>query len=1199
MKIDLSFGSDNSEFRRELDGIINDFKEINQIKDEINKPLIDDKNLLDAKKSIDAISNSARQMGEALMVSDKEITNAKNLVQALREQAKARESIFNQLTKEQNIREELEEQIRKIEQREGGLSADAKKKLFETNKALDEQIKKTNSLSKSYNSLSNSMRGLVKDLTGVEGGRTETDKLAKSLVNTKNETEALGEALSHLSKDGKKDVSALNQAFETSKLDSKQVSAHIREITEELTRMKLAGEDATDPERYEELTKRAREFKAELKNTRGDIDGQNQGLRRAILNMQEISSVASVVTGTMALFGLENDNIAKTLTRLNALMTIMNGLQGVSISLTRKDSIIRTVWNAVVNAGILATNRLRVALVSTGFGAIAVGVGYLVSKLVEKNEATEDAVKLGQRVSNQVGKEIADLHILRSTIEDNNRSNSERLKAIESLRKMYPDLLSDLSNEKLLVGEVSGAYRQLERSIIDVQIAQAFRAKAEDVINQYVESYMNYHEQVVDHQLLEKRQAEDILSLTAEQAKARKESLDATISSAREQGILMPELQAERDMLREKLKLDNSRNVALAEFNDMMGHADKFSNDLHKNIQGVATSTTKASSNMRDLIADLIKLEKDNVTASLRIGLEKELQSINSEFWEQADALIVLRDEFEKQGTLTEDVKQRIANLGNAYQNTFNEKTANAIKSYNEAIAMTIIEIDKALSDTSEIDAIENKYAGLYSSIDAELKKISEDRHLYNELQAQKMLKIEQQLQDKKKELRGKEAKEIADTQHRLFIESNKRIKDFVLSELTFSKAIFGDSKAIKLAEIEAIENYISSFGVAKEDIERYLKSGGAVDIKTFFGLDDASAKKIEDALIDRANAINRTIESNPTIFEKSGNSIGAFIALGISGSLEKELEIAVANAGKQIENLLGDMMQSIFDMQRFALESQIATFDANIAKIEKLIDAEKEMLNERSNMYDEDMASSFERDETRLNELEEQLEAEEQARAKAQREITEIEIKETKARFAMQSAQQIMDSSSALSAILKGSAQAMSASASIPFVGVGLGIVQAAALLSGFLAIRNKIDSMRKSVPTFGDGGFFDLTGIGHSHKQGGIGLYTQSGEKIAEYERDEGLYAINKKEMQRGHALPLLNMLNVGDLQGMQLMLSKINGDISNGDVRVKNSIEVTTDKEVSKGLNRLIEVSDKEVYVKQGRTHFKQGNKTTIVL
>src|SRR5690625_3094318 len=99
MKINLSFEGDNSQIKRDIDSIIEKMKEIEKSKEEISKPLIDDKSIDKTKSSLDEMAESAKNLGERLADTEREMRKVTNHAKAIAEQSKMRDELISKLDK--------------------------------------------------------------------------------------------------------------------------------------------------------------------------------------------------------------------------------------------------------------------------------------------------------------------------------------------------------------------------------------------------------------------------------------------------------------------------------------------------------------------------------------------------------------------------------------------------------------------------------------------------------------------------------------------------------------------------------------------------------------------------------------------------------------------------------------------------------------------------------------------------------------------------------------------------------------------------------------------------------------------------------------------------------------------------------------------------------------------------------------------
>jgi hypothetical protein len=187
-------------------------------------------------------------------------------------------------------------------------------------------------------------------------------------------------------------------------------------------------------------------------------------------------------------------------------------------------------------------------------------------------------------------------------------------------------------------------------------------------------------------------------------------------------------------------------------------------------------------------------------------------------------------------------------------------------------------------------------------------------------------------------------------------------------------------------------------------------------------------------------------------------------------------------------------------------------------------------------------LANDLANQQAKLDDLKTKKAQETQAREDAEKKLEEIRKREA----VVQAASILASNIEAGVQLELAAVEAIKAHAAIPFVGVALGLGFAALIISTFLSIKNTIKSATADVPKFRHGGGKDLKGQalqGPSHENGGIGLYNdKTGEKLAEYEGNEYLFAINQKS--KGVYVPLLEAINSNDAENIRKQTDSIYG-------------------------------------------------------
>jgi hypothetical protein len=122
------------------------------------------------------------------------------------------------------------------------------------------------------------------------------------------------------------------------------------------------------------------------------------------------------VQGVMASLGVENEALLQTMVKLQAAQSIMNGLKAVENTLNKDSAVMiqaqvlgtkaltaaKALYSAVVGGATGALKAFRIALISTGIGAIVVAIGLLIANF----EKLIGWVQEGYRKFTQLGQGV-------------------------------------------------------------------------------------------------------------------------------------------------------------------------------------------------------------------------------------------------------------------------------------------------------------------------------------------------------------------------------------------------------------------------------------------------------------------------------------------------------------------------------------------------------------------------------------------------------------------------------------------------------------------------------------------------------------------------------------------------------------------------------------------------------------------------
>ena len=233
-----------------------------------------------------------------------------------------------------------------------------------------------------------------------------------------------------------------------------------------------------------------------LKDRIGDLQAQTKvassdfkNLDLAIAGIGTGAAVFQGLSGAIALTGIENEELTKTMVKLQAAQGIANAVNQVALALN-SDAVLgiqlriglekvknfvmgesaSAATEAAVSEGVLsgantavggsaifasgAMKALKVAMITTGIGALVVGVGFLVAKLIDASEnanklskAQKAASDAAKEQSSAIAKESGSFALLISRLQATNNGSIERKNLIKQVNATYGTTFTNLKDE--------------------------------------------------------------------------------------------------------------------------------------------------------------------------------------------------------------------------------------------------------------------------------------------------------------------------------------------------------------------------------------------------------------------------------------------------------------------------------------------------------------------------------------------------------------------------------------------------------------------------------------------------------------------------------------------------------------------------------------------------------------------------------
>jgi hypothetical protein len=283
--------------------------------------------------------------------------------------------------------------------------------------------------------------------------------------------------------------------------------------------------------------------------------------------------------------------------------------------------------------------------------------------LIKFGESTKVANDYAKEFASTLAKETVEFSSLYRVATDSNRSMEDRIEAAKALKKEYPGLLSNFSEEEITLGKAKSAYDKLSASVLKYAKAQA----ATSILTELTKKQLILEKEKAD--LLDKYRKDPISKYTNEEVGGIKALYGETSKYNTELNIRTYELK---------------KNGAA--WNAVQKDIDKYNNILDDNIIGEKeldkykqkTNDKKAKLNQDDSLLKKLKAEeqlyKDDMFMKRAIGLEivneEERLAVEKAKFEKASdkELLNIADEYKfKRLAIEKETKDGIQEINNTY----------------------------------------------------------------------------------------------------------------------------------------------------------------------------------------------------------------------------------------------------------------------------------------------------------------------------------------------------------------------------------------------------------------------------------------------------------------------------------------------------------------------------------------------------
>ena len=432
----------------------------------------------------------------------------------------------------------------------------------------------------------------------------------------------------------------VNDNINTTENSVKSLKAQLREAQNEVN--VLSEKFGATSREAVQAAKQAAILKDRIGDAKALTDAFNPDakFRALTTSLSGVTGGFAAVQGGMALFGKESDDVQKTLLKVQAAMALSQGIQSVGESVDsfkqlgaviKSTSLAQGVltaataaYNFVNSAATTGLKLFRAALISTGIGALVVGVGLLISNF---DKVKTVILNLIPGLAN-VGKFIGGIV---DSITDFVGATSDASRALDKLKK---DADNTLAVNKKFMQEHGDQVDEYTKKKIDAKNAYATAVKEDGADQVALAKKLN-------------RELADIEFSRGDEA--RKKQKEAAEKAAADRKSESERIKKEKEAEAKRLKEEEAKNV--------IADAEAYRNKLEEALK---------------VEADAKKANADSLLTEQQLAIQNENLAYQAKL-----------DNAKRFGVSTEEIeKQHLNNLNNinltAQQKQYAEDKANA-----------------------------------------------------------------------------------------------------------------------------------------------------------------------------------------------------------------------------------------------------------------------------------------------------------------------------------------------------------------------------------------------------------------------------------------------------------------------------------------------------------------------------------------
>jgi len=701
------------------------------------------------------------------------------------------------------------------------------------------------------------------------------------------ETEQLTEKITEEVGGGKGPFNGIGQGADEAAKALKNPQTELRQMLADLARI----DDQGSPE-FQALAREAGALQDRINNATAAIRTMSSdfpALEVGVQAMTSIGAAAQAATSAQALFGSENEDVARSIQKLVAIQGLMNSVQMIANNLSDESALglklraLRTTaLTAITEAQTVATAQatvtqriLNLAMKANPIGLLIAGFTALVGIIAVFASSTEDA-RTQQELLNEaqdqaqdtIGKETAKLDDLTAVLKSETASRSQKREAIEELNKAYPEFLGNIDLEKATQEELNEAIAKQTELITLQAEAKALAAIRADLFKEKLELEMEAQRALTDESFrwadainaggaarkIEDDNRNKRLAAIEEEIAATQ---SATAANREEEASLLgvADAQALATQLSDAFTKSQEDNAATV---------NKLAKERDANRKKAAEQRIKDEENAAKLAIEREKILQDLLIANVEDAELRKLMTLEAAQERERAQLI---DKFGKDTELLKQLEQEQAN----------------------EVAKLVAEIEEEAREkatASRVEAAEKANADAAARLQAELLRLDEDSAAIFE-KRQEILDLEREQELQNKELTEGE---------KLLIDAQYLADSEALKDEAATKDAERNKQAAEVAEktfaqgLSAIQNLSDAvFAIKTKNLEKGSAAEEAAAKKQF---KINKALQLSGAIIDGVKAISSSLAQSPVAIGPAPNPAGiaslAFAAVTSAANIAK-----------------------------------------------------------------------------------------------------------------------------------------------------------------------------------------------------------------------------------------------------------------------------------------------------------------------